>query len=120
MPRKVIVKVSQVVEALNLHVVAGQSALQREITGGYCADLLSCVMARAKHGNMWLTLQAHPNVIAVAALLELAAVIVTEGTPIPDDVKARAESENIPLLATAHTTFKIVSELARLGVVAQE
>jgi predicted transcriptional regulator len=120
MPRKVIVKVSQVVEALNLHVVAGQSALQREITGGYCADLLSCVMARAKHGNVWLTLQAHPNVIAVAALLELAAVIVTEGAPIPDDVKARAESENIPLLATAHTTFKIVSELARLGVVAQE
>lgn len=113
-------KVSQVVDALNLQVVAGQGALQREITGGYCADLLSCVMARAKNGNVWLTLQAHPNVIAVASLLELAAVIVTEGAPIPDEVKARAESEKVPLLATPHTTFKIVSELARLGVVAQE
>lgn len=113
-------KVSQIVDALDLHVVAGQSALQREITGGYCADLLSCVMARAKRGNVWLTLQAHSNVIAVASLLELAAVIVTEGASIPDEVKARAELEKIPLLATPHTTFKIVSELARLGLNAQE
>jgi predicted transcriptional regulator len=120
MPRKVSVKVSQIVEALNLQVVAGHKGLEREITAGYCADLLSCVMARAKNGNVWVTLQAHPNVIAVATLLELAAVIITEGATIPAEVITRANAENIPLLATPHTTFQVVSELARLGVTAQE
>jgi|YNPNPStandDraft_1061719.scaffolds.fasta_scaffold22473_3 predicted transcriptional regulator len=112
--------VNQVVHALNLQVVAGAGALNREITGGYCADLLSCVMARARPGNVWVTLQAHSNVLAIAVLLELAAVIITEGVPIAEEVKARADAENIALLATPHTTFWVVSELGRLGIPAQE
>jgi len=47
--------------------------VEREVTGGYASDLLSCVMAGAKAGNVWVTLQAHPNVVAVASLLDLAA-----------------------------------------------
>lgn len=35
-------------------------------------------MARAKAGNVWVTLPAYPNVLAVAVLLELAAVIITK------------------------------------------
>ena len=112
--------VEKVAQALDLKIEAGSSALNREITGGYCADLLSCVMARAKAGNVWVTLQAHPNVLAVALLLEMAAVIVTEGAPIPDELKAKADTEGIALLATCHTTFWVVSELARLGIQAQE
>lgn len=112
--------VNDVVQPLNLQVVTGAAALNRKITGGYSADLLSCVMARAKAGNIWVTLQAHPNVIAVATLLELAAVIVTEGAPIPSEVKAKAEAEQIVLLTTPHTTFWVVGELARLGLKAQE
>lgn len=112
--------VREVVEKLGLQVVVGSAALNREITGGYAADLLSCVMARAKPGNVWVTLQAHPNVIAVAVLLELAAVIVTENAPIAAEVAAKAEAEKLVVLATPCTTFAIVTELARLGVAAQE
>ena len=112
--------VNDVVRTLNLQVVAGAGTLNREITGGYSADLLSCVMARAKAGNVWVTLQAHPNVLAVAVLLELAGVIISEGAPIPDEVKAKADAEGLALLATPHTTFWVVSELARLGIKAQE
>ncbi|MBI5032384.1 MAG: serine kinase [Chloroflexi bacterium] len=113
-------KAREIVQVLELRVVTRSNLLDRELTGGYCADLLSCVMSRAKSGNVWLTLQAHPNVIAVAALLELGAVIVTEGAPIPDDVIAKADDEKILLLSTSHTTFWVVSELARLGIKAQE
>jgi serine kinase of HPr protein (carbohydrate metabolism regulator) len=112
--------VNDIVRALNLQVVAGAGTVSREITGGYSADLLSCVMARAKMGNVWVTLQAHPNVLAVAVLLELAAVIISEGAPIPDELKVKADAEGIALLATPHTTFWVVSELAKLGVPAQE
>ncbi len=112
--------VREIVQALELQVVAGNAVLNRQITGGYSADLLSCVMARAKTGNAWVTLQAHPNVVAIGALLEVAAVIITEGAPIPEDVIAKANEEQVPLLSTPHTTFWIVSELARLGIKAQE
>ena len=112
--------VREIVQALDLKVVAGSAALSRAITGGYCADMLSCVMARAKAGNIWATLQAHPNVIAVAALLELSAVVVTEGAEIPGEVIAKAEAEGIVLLSTPHTTFWLAGELVRLGVKAQE
>ena len=69
--------VQELVEALELRVISPGDT-QREVRGGYASDLLSCVMARAKVGIVWLTLQAHPNVVAVASLLDLAAVILTE------------------------------------------
>lgn len=112
--------VRQIVDKLDLKVVAGERGLDSTISGGYSADLLSCVMARAKQGNVWLTLQAHPNVIAVASLLELAAVIVTEDAAVPSDVVERANSEGIPVLCTPHTTYWMAGELARLGILAQE
>jgi serine kinase of HPr protein (carbohydrate metabolism regulator) len=112
--------VREIAQKLDLKVVAGTAVLDRQITGGYSADLLSCVLARAKAGNVWATLQAHPNVIAVATLLELTAVVVTEGADIPGEVSAKAEAEGIVLLSTPHTSFWLAGELARLGVKAQE
>ena len=52
--------------------------------GGYSSDLLSCVMAGAKKDCLWVTLQAHLNIVAVAALNEVAAVIITENAQ-PDE-----------------------------------
>ena len=112
--------VSEIVQALDLTVVAGGSGLTRMVTGGYSADLLSCVLARAKTGNIWVTLQSHVNVIAIASLLELAAVIITEGTPIAEDVIAQANSKGVVLLSTPHMTFHIVGELVRLTINANE
>jgi hypothetical protein len=111
--------VQEMVDRLNLG-IAGRGDLEREITGGYASDLLSCVMAGAKAGNVWVTLQAHPNVVAVASLIELAAVIITEGTaPDPETVR-KAEQEGIALLTTDKTTFTIVAELAALGIAGSE
>lgn len=109
-------KVEELVAALGLKVLTGQPALQHEISGGYASDLLSCVMARARTGNVWVTLQAHANVVAVASLLELAAVIVTEGVE-PDAVtREKAAEEGVALLSTMQTTYAVVAEMARLGI----
>ncbi len=114
------VLIRDVAQALNLEILAGERGLDREITGGYAADLLSCVMARGKKGSLWVTLQAHPNVVAVATLLDLSAVIITEAAPVSSDVVAKANEQDLPLLSTAHTTFWVVAALARLGIQAQE
>lgn len=109
-------KLHQIVEALTLTVRAGQAGLNAEVTGGYAADLLSCAMAGARKGNVWVTLQGHLNVIAIASLIELAGIIVTEGKPIPQETLAKAEEEHIPILSTPMTTFEVVGRLWEMGV----
>jgi hypothetical protein len=83
---------------------------------GYASDLLSCVMAGAPRGGLWITLQAHANVVAVAALLELAAVIITEGNLPEPDTLSRADEAGVMLLATPLRTYEVVGRLWELGV----
>lgn len=101
---------------LSLEVRTAAGKLGTEVTGGYAADLLSCVMAKAQAGNVWVTLQSHPNIVAVASLLDLVGIIVTEGM-IPDATTvAKAEAEGVPILTTELTTFTVVGRLFELGV----
>lgn len=109
-------KLSQIVEALSLHVRAGRHGLEAEVTGGYASDLLSCAMAGALGGNLWVTLQGHLNVVAVAALNDLAGVIVAEGKPVSPKALAKADEEGIPILTTDKGMFEVVGRLWELGV----
>ncbi len=113
------ITVREIVSALSLEVVAGGEHLDRTVTGGYASDLLSCVMARALPGNVWITLQAHMNVVAVAALLDLSCVIITEGVRPEAEVLAKADERSIAVLLTTETTYAIVCALAGLGITGQ-
>ncbi len=105
----------EIVEQLNLTVLTGQAYLDREVDGAYIADLLSCVMAGAKAGQLWFTLQTHLNTVAVASLLELAGIVVTEGAPIPKETIAKAEEEKMVLLLSEEPTFETIAKLVKLG-----
>ena len=107
--------VEEIVNKLGLQVIT-PGDIGQEVTGGYAADLLSCVMAKAKAGNVWVTLQAHPNVIAVASLLSLAAVIVSEGIKPDLETVERAQENQVTLLSSPQTTFAVVGQLSKLGV----
>ena len=110
------VTLKEIADELALAVRTAPEKLDVEVTGGYASDLLSRVMAKAQKGNIWVTLQSHPNIVAVAVLLDLAGIVVTEGRePEPDTVK-RANQEGVPILTTPHSTFAIVGRLAQLGV----
>ena len=63
-----------------------------------------------------MTLQSHNNIVAVAALLELSAVIITEGAVPDPDTIARANEEGITLLATNDFTYPVVGKLWELGL----
>jgi hypothetical protein len=84
--------------------------------GGYASDLLSCVMAGAQPDNLWVTLQAHMNVVAVAALREVTAVIITEGSQPEADVLAKAGEQGIVLLGTTMGSYEVVGKLWELGI----
>ena len=109
--------VQDIVSALSLEVFAGADRLSNAITQGYASDLLSCVLAGASQGSVWITLQAHVNVVAVAALLNLSCVIVTEGRRPDQESKLKANENGIPVLLSRESTFTVVSRLVQLGIV---
>lgn len=84
----------------------------RDVTGGYCGDLLSWVMGRAQADHAWLTIMSNVNVAAVAALSDVACVILTEGVSPDTDLLARAKNQDINLLGTDMGTFAAASLLA--------
>lgn len=84
--------------------------------GGYASDLLSCVMAGAQPDNLWVTLQAHMNVVAVAALREVAAVIITENARPEADVVEKANEQGVILLSTAEPSYQVAGKLWELGI----
>lgn len=107
----------EIVSTLNLTVLTQAEDLSRVTpTSGYASDLLSCVMAGAPRQGLWITLQAHLNIVAVAALLDLSAVIITEGAMPDPDTIARAQEEGVTLLSSSLPTFQIVGRLWELGI----
>jgi hypothetical protein len=107
----------QIIDQLNLTVLTEPRDFSSIVpAGGYSSDLLSCVMAGAKKGDLWITLQAHLNIVAIAALNELAAIIVSENAQ-PDAASiAKANQQGVILLSTARSTYEINGELWQIGI----
>lgn len=106
-----------IIEKLELTVLTTPKDFSSTIpTGGYSSDLLSCVMAGARPGNLWITLQAHINIVAVASLTEVAAIIITEGALPGPDVIEKAEEQGLPLLSTNMGNYQASGQLWDLGI----
>jgi len=109
-------KLKEIITAAALTVRTVPQRLDVEVTGGYASDLLSCVLAKAQTGNLWVTLQAHPNIVAVASLLELAGVVIAEGREPEPQTLEKANEQGVVIMTTKHATFTTVCKLAELGV----
>ena len=87
-----------------------------EVSCGYTCDLLSWVMAHGAAGMAWVTVQTHMNVIAVASLMEMAAVIIPEGIEMEAPSLEKAQDEGIHVLQTELTAYEICARLAAAGL----
>lgn len=87
-----------------------------EVTSGYASDLLSDVLANAKNGALWMTNHKHVNIIGVAVMLNLAAVVIVGGLePDPGTVE-KAVEENVTLYTTDMSMFELAGKLYEMGV----
>jgi hypothetical protein len=109
-------KLAEFVGEFKMAVKAVPGGLDREVKGGYAGDLLSDVMANSKEGDIWVTIQGHPNVVAVATLRDLAGIILANGRQPDVETVQRAEEEGVPILCTPLPTYEIVGRLYRLGI----
>lgn len=107
-------KVQDIVDKLGLKVCSGEQGLDREIEGGYTSDLLSDVMGNADENYVWVTLQTHKNIMAIASLKDLAAIILVKGYEPEEDAAAQSKEEGIPILSSEEEAFELTGKLYQL------
>jgi len=107
-------KVQDLLKTEKFKLAAGQDGLDKEITGVYTGDLLSWVMAKAKEGDAWITIQGHVNIVAVSLLTEVSCILVAESAEISADTIEKANNENIPILTTGMPVYETAVFLSKL------
>ncbi len=88
----------------------------REVNGVFISDMLSDVMAGAKSGNVWITVQTHKNIVPAAHLVDAAAIVITHGKSVPQETIELANKHDIAILLTEMQTFELVGRLYSLGL----
>lgn len=107
-------KLKEIIEKLSLKVLTNLE--EKDITGVYISDMLSDVMSKAGAGNIWVTIQSHKNIIAAANLIDIAAIIISQGTDIPEETIELANRYNVVLLGSDDSTFVLGGKLYQIGI----
>lgn len=108
--------VAEMMERIDGTLCTKQTGLDRQVESGCVCDLLSWVMAHAKKGSVWVTVQTHVNVAAVAELLDLACVIFPSGMTPEDAMLEKASETGLPVIVSHKNAFDIVGIIHALGV----
>lgn len=104
-------ELTTIIETLDLNVETTGGDLSQEVSGVYVSDLLSDVLAHAKEDDLWLTLQVHPNIVAVASMKDLSGIVLVNGRVPEDETLRKANDEEIPIMTTEMQTFNLASKL---------
>lgn len=103
-------KTSELASFLNLTCVQDVYT-DKEIAGVYTSDLLSDAMANAVENGILITIQAHKNTVAVGTLKDLAAIVICNNRPIPDDMLEAAKNEGIAVFVTSENQYTVSGKL---------
>src|SRR6056297_2393960 len=122
-PKKIIILMSEVnflilkeiSKELQLETI-NEADLTKEVNGCYIGDLLSNVMARAQEGELWITIQGHQNVIAVALLTEVSAVLVCEDIEIDEKTIKRANEKEVNVFRSNLSAYDLAKKLVNIGI----
>ena len=87
---------------------------ENEIDGAYVGDLLSWVMGRAGEKNLWITIMTNVNIVAVAMLREISAILLAEGVEIDGEVIEAATLKGINVLRTPLRSYEAANKIAEI------
>jgi len=80
----------------------------------YIGDLLSFVMGHASESSLWLTIQGHLNIVAVAKIKDFSGVVICEGVKVSSEVIEKAEEEGISLFSYEGSLYELASKLSNV------
>ena len=109
-------KLDEIVKALDLSVKTGAGNLDTDVVWGFATDMLSDVMGHAEEGSLWITIQKHQNIVAVAVMKSLAAIVLTGGREPDEDTLEKAEREGVVILSSEQESFGLVGRLYEMGI----
>ena len=109
-------KIKDIIPLIEAKAVTPEADLEKEVLCGYTCDLLSWVMANGQEGMAWVTVQIHMNVIAVAALHDMACVIMPESIQMEKESVDKAVEEGICVLESPLSGYEICGRLYAAGV----
>lgn len=109
-------KLRELVKDLDLNVLVGKKLLNRDVTGAYAGDLLSDVLTNSGKGNIWVTMQIHVNILAVASTKGLSGIIIANGRRPPPETLEKAEEKKMPMMMSPLSTYIIGGRLYELGI----
>lgn len=109
-------KLKEIIDQLGLSRRSVRERDDTEITTGYASDLLSDVLANCHEGAIWITLQVHPNIVAIASMKGLSAIVLINNREPEEETVQKAIEENMPLLVSELSTFELIGKLYQLGL----
>lgn len=89
---------------------------EREISKVFCCDLLSIAMGKVPTDSVWVTVMGNKNTLAVAALADVACIVLAEGIGMDEGTLTKAEEEGIAIISTELPIFDISLEIYKAGV----
>ena len=98
--------VYELAKGLGLSVLTDKNNADREIKACYVGDLLSWVMGRAQQDCAWITIMNNINIVAVAALVDMACIILAEGVDATEEIIKKAESQGVIILSTEKNCYE--------------
>ena len=105
-------KITSLSEKLGCEVICGnENDNDISLENVYIGDLLSVVMSKAKEQSIWITIQTHLNIMAVAELLDITCIIVVEGMEIEEQTIAKSNELQIPILKTKASAYDVACML---------
>ncbi len=106
----------QMVDDFGYTLLTPQVDLTAEVTSVNSCDLLSWVMANGLEDQAWITVQTHVNILAVAALLDMACIIIPSGIKVEQEVVDKAIEKEIALFTTEDDVYDIFKKFYEAGV----
>ena len=102
--------------ANTLELKAVSQVFDKDVAGVYISDMVSDVIANAKAGELLVTVQIHSNMIAAANLVDVCAIVVTQGKLPTDDVVKMAEKAEISIFSTTLNRWQVATRLYEAGI----
>jgi len=93
------------------------NSLKNTYEGCYATDLLSAAIQGASSTNLLITLISNQNTIGLAMMIDLPAVIITEGKKVTEIMIQKANEEEIAILSTPLKTHEVIIDLMKRGLI---
>jgi predicted transcriptional regulator len=115
-----IMNIRDLIRIIDGTLITSPANLNREIKGGFGADLMSDVLASIQPEAVLVTGLCNPQVVRTAQMSDVAAIVLVRGKQPPEETIRLGNEECVPLISTPYGMFEVCGRLHDAGLVSLE